>query len=253
MEGVALVGALHVIQEVGSGRRQDLEAQGRQERALRVEDVALAIRVVGDVYEARRVRRVDLLELRRDEHGDDPNKLQAAAWHVLPREVAVEEARRQEERVLLHLVLDLHIDEPIDQDVAHVGVDLGLGVHVVGVGHQVQLCPEEDIENVLDVLAGVLGVLRSGCARGWWSGGGRRRSCGGGDELRLHEAWQEDLVGAHVADVPQRSANVARPPLLLRAVAHLAKRHRLARDPAPRRHHGALGSQERRQPGAGGA
>mmetsp|Transcript_13364 Transcript_13364/g.35311 ORF Transcript_13364/g.35311 Transcript_13364/m.35311 type:complete len:273 (-) Transcript_13364:182-1000(-) len=180
---------------------------------------------------------MDLLVLRGDEHGDDAKELELPSHDRRPREVAVDEVDREEERLLPQAVLHVHLHEPVHEDGAHLVVDVHLPIilHVVRTRQELRLGPEELGVDVRHVLRHALRIPRvailQACrwderelrARGRGSGcrrhGGRRErrgwdhsgdACGGvrGGEGRGLLADGPAHVG-HVGDVVEGAAATA--------------------------------------------
>eukprot|EP00964_Phaeocystis_antarctica_P158180 scaffold128693_cov68-Phaeocystis_antarctica.AAC.18 len=72
----------------------------------------------------------DLLVLGGHEDGGDADKLQLAAHDLLLLEEAVDQVDRQVQRLRHQLEMQVHLDQPVDQDRAHLDVDVGLLAHV---------------------------------------------------------------------------------------------------------------------------
>mmetsp|Transcript_78391 Transcript_78391/g.254667 ORF Transcript_78391/g.254667 Transcript_78391/m.254667 type:complete len:269 (+) Transcript_78391:68-874(+) len=152
LESIATVELLKVAEEVVASRPHDLKAQCGQEGALNPHDLGLAVGIVGDVDEVIHLGWVHLFELGCNEQSDNADELQFGSRHGFPRKVAVDEARRQEEGLDVHLVVCVHLDQPIDEDRAHLGIELTLCLHVFRVRHVCELLAEELAEHVRHVL-----------------------------------------------------------------------------------------------------
>mmetsp|Transcript_103548 Transcript_103548/g.278194 ORF Transcript_103548/g.278194 Transcript_103548/m.278194 type:complete len:269 (+) Transcript_103548:76-882(+) len=152
LESIATVELLKVAEEVVASRPHDLKAQCGQEGALNPHDLGLAVGIVGDVDEVIHLGWVHLFELGCNEQSDNADELQFASRHGFPRKVAVDEARRQEKGLGVHLVVCVHLDQPIDEDTTHPGIELTLCLHVFGVRHVCELLAEELAEHVRHVL-----------------------------------------------------------------------------------------------------
>merc|ERR1719336_1116170 len=150
VHAVAAVCLVHVVDEVGGRGDSDLEVQGIEYNRLQVEDLPLGIRVVSDVRELVRFGWVNLLELGRDVQGDHAQQLELLPRNWLDRQVAVDDVHGEEERFPPQVVLHVHLHQPIDQDGAHLVIDIGLAVHVVRLrAHLLLEEPREDIRRVL--------------------------------------------------------------------------------------------------------
>ena len=73
-----------------------------------------------------------LLILASDEHCSDTDQLQVLPHDVLLREEPVDEVVREEERLRDELELEVHLNEPIDENRAHSIIDVALLAHIVG-------------------------------------------------------------------------------------------------------------------------
>mmetsp|Transcript_22934 Transcript_22934/g.66324 ORF Transcript_22934/g.66324 Transcript_22934/m.66324 type:complete len:280 (-) Transcript_22934:374-1213(-) len=157
--GLARVHAREAVHEVRRSHGDDLEVQGRDNIAFQPQDLGLRVGVVRDVRQGRGLRGVDLLVLRGDEKGDDAQQLQVPPLDRAKRQVAVDDVDRQVQRLVVHLVLAVHLDEPIDEDAPHFGVDVRLRGQIIGLRHLRRLLLEEHAEHVRGVLVRLLGVL----------------------------------------------------------------------------------------------
>ena len=112
-------------------RRRQLEVELREHGALGREDLLARVRLVRDVHKVAALGRVDLLVLRRDEHRRDPDELQLVPLHRLLLEVAVDQVDGEVHRLGAQLELVVHLDQPVDEDRAHLVVDVKLAaLHV---------------------------------------------------------------------------------------------------------------------------
>ena len=138
-------------QEVVGGRGGDLELQPVEDRLLHGEDLVLGVGAVADEDEVADLGGPDLLVLGGDEHGGDPDELEVLPGDPVHVKVPVDDLDRQEEGLGHQTELEVHLHEPVDQDGAHLVVDVGLLVHVVLGGEEVLDGPVVGVD-VLDVL-----------------------------------------------------------------------------------------------------
>ena len=113
-------------------RRGQLKVELREHVALHLQDLLARVRLVGDVHEVAALGRVDLLVLGRDEHRRDADQLQVAALDLLLLEVAIDQVDGQVQGLRHQLELQVHLDEPVDEDRAHLLVDVLLLCDVGG-------------------------------------------------------------------------------------------------------------------------
>mmetsp|Transcript_5840 Transcript_5840/g.23927 ORF Transcript_5840/g.23927 Transcript_5840/m.23927 type:complete len:316 (+) Transcript_5840:400-1347(+) len=139
--------------ELVRGGHSQVEAQGVEHVLLHAQDLLAGVSLVGDVHEVANLRRPDLLVLGREEHRRHTNQLEVLPGHHLLGEEAIDQVVGEEERFRHKLELQVHLNEPIDQDGAHLVVDVGLDAHVVGRNLGVGLDTEPVAEDVVDVLS----------------------------------------------------------------------------------------------------
>ena len=116
---------------VGGGNRE-VEAQGVEHLLLHLEDLLAGVRLVGDVDKVTNLWRPDLLVLGSEQHRRDTNQLEVLPRDRLLREEAIDEVVREEKGLRHQFELEMHLDEPVDEDSAHLVVDVRLDEHVVG-------------------------------------------------------------------------------------------------------------------------
>mmetsp|Transcript_128265 Transcript_128265/g.411002 ORF Transcript_128265/g.411002 Transcript_128265/m.411002 type:complete len:344 (-) Transcript_128265:240-1271(-) len=155
----AAVHALIPLQELHGRRAADLPPQHGQHRHLHAHDLLFGVGLVGDVDEVVDAGGAQLLELGRDEQSSDAHELQELPRGGLPRQVGVDEADREEERLRLELVLLVDIDEPVDKDGPHLRIHVLLALHVVRRGQLGGLLAAQHREDVRQILNDLLGVL----------------------------------------------------------------------------------------------
>mmetsp|Transcript_65777 Transcript_65777/g.183481 ORF Transcript_65777/g.183481 Transcript_65777/m.183481 type:complete len:335 (+) Transcript_65777:291-1295(+) len=154
----ALVEALEALQEVRWRGDADGKLQVGEDEHLHLQDVLLGVRVGRDVDEVADVWRVNLLELRGDQHRGDADELQPLS-HCLPLvEGAIYQVDGEEERLPLQFVLHADLYQPVHQNGPHLGVEVGLPVHVVAPRQAVPLVPLEHPVDVVRVLRHILRV-----------------------------------------------------------------------------------------------
>ena len=147
---------------------------------LHAEDLLLRVGLVRDVDQVLELRRVDLLVLAREEQRRHADELQVRPLDGRPEQVAVDEVHREVQRLGHELELEVHLDQPVDEDRAHLLVDVRLLPHVRRAHARLQLLlPEVDVP--------VFAAARE-C-----DGGGRR----GGEEKPV----KNGRGGAHVIHV----------------------------------------------------
>lgn len=88
------------------------------------------VRAVGQVDEVFDCRRINLFILRRDQESGHSDELDLGLGNLEDREVAVDEVNSEIKSFWQELELGMHADYPIDEDCAHVFVDVALAAHV---------------------------------------------------------------------------------------------------------------------------
>mmetsp|Transcript_74653 Transcript_74653/g.218707 ORF Transcript_74653/g.218707 Transcript_74653/m.218707 type:complete len:264 (-) Transcript_74653:573-1364(-) len=174
----AAVHDLVPLEEVHRCRQADLEVERREHRDLHLDDLVLAVRLVRDVDEVVDLRRILLLKLGSDEEGGDADKLKVPPRGGSLLQVAVDDADAQEEGQGAQLVLLVDVNKPVNEDGAHLRVDVRLLVHVTRLRQTVRLHLLHIPIDVGDVLHHMLRVLRVGDVRFDEARGLRRRGCG---------------------------------------------------------------------------
>ncbi len=113
---------------------------------LHAEDLLLRVGLVRDVDQVLELRRVDLLVLAREEQRRHADELQVRPLDGRPEQVAVDEVHREVQRLGHELELEVHLDQPVDEDRAHLLVDVRLLPHVRRAHARLQLLlPEVDV------------------------------------------------------------------------------------------------------------
>jgi len=124
---LARLGRLQIaVEEALGGGNRELKVESVEDHGLHGHDLVPLVRIVGDVDKLVDRGRVDLLVFRRDEHARDADQLQLAAGHWDDREEAINVVDGQVQRLGHEPVLLRHLDQPVDQDRSHLGVDVAL-------------------------------------------------------------------------------------------------------------------------------
>jgi len=150
------------VEEDTRGGDGHVELELVQDQDFHLHDLIAVVGVVGDVLEIAQFRRVDLLVLGSDEHGGDAHELELLARDDLLGQVAVDQVDGQVEDVRGQLELVVNLDEPVNEDGAHLLVDVGLDGHVVRVGEVLGLDlfdPREDVAAILSHVQLIILVL----------------------------------------------------------------------------------------------
>ena len=124
-------GRLDVAVEEDERRRDgDAKFEGVEHVRLHLKDLLARIRAVSDVHEVPHLRRVDLLVLGGEEHRCHAHELQLLPLNDLLLEEAVDEIYRQVQRLWHELELQVDFCEPINENCAHLFIDVRLVDHV---------------------------------------------------------------------------------------------------------------------------
>mmetsp|Transcript_20077 Transcript_20077/g.55268 ORF Transcript_20077/g.55268 Transcript_20077/m.55268 type:complete len:272 (+) Transcript_20077:590-1405(+) len=160
---------LEVLQKIRWRGRSNLEAEDRKHRDLHVHDLLLGIGVGGNIDEISQPRGLYLFELRCNQQGCNPHQLEPLPRHLCMREVAVREVDGKEQGLPPKRVLPVNFKQPVIQDCSHLGIDLGLPLHVIRHRHKVQLTLEHRPHHIGGVLPDQLRVgvrMRRGAVPG---------------------------------------------------------------------------------------
>jgi hypothetical protein len=113
------------------GGHREVELERVEHVLLHGQDFVTRVGVVGDVDEVVHFGGPNLLVLGCQEHGGHAHQLQVLPGHALHAQVPVDEVGCQEQRLWHQLELQVHLNEPVDQNGAHLLVDVRLPRHVI--------------------------------------------------------------------------------------------------------------------------
>lgn len=136
---IVIIGLADATQEAHRARPAQLKLQHAEHEALRLEDLVDRVATVDHVDDLTHRRAVDLLVLGGHEDGRGADELQLAERDDLAREEAIDVVDAQEEGLWEEREAMVDLDEPVHEHGAHRPLDLGLVVHVVGVGQHLDL------------------------------------------------------------------------------------------------------------------
>ena len=117
----------------------DLEVERLEHDTLALEDLVSAVTLPSHGNELVDRRRKNFLVLRRNEHGGDTNELEFHQGNDAFCQEAVDDVDGDPERFREQVVAQVYLEQPVDQGLPHLPVDLSLTLHVVRVGHDVLL------------------------------------------------------------------------------------------------------------------
>lgn len=140
---VVAVGLGDAAQEVDRVRVRQVEADDAEDVALGLEDLVVRVAAVRHVEEVLDRGAHDLLVLGRDEEGRDADELELDERHDAHRQEPVDDVDGEEDRLGQEAELGVDLDEPVDEDAAHLPRHLVLRRHVVGLGHGRELRASE--------------------------------------------------------------------------------------------------------------
>ena len=112
-------------------RRRQVKLQARQHAQLHISQLIGRINRIANKDKVFHVRRVDFLELAGDHERGDAHELAHAARDAHARQESVQVIHRQVKRLVFQAVLIADLDEPVNENAAHFGVELWLLAHVI--------------------------------------------------------------------------------------------------------------------------
>ena len=140
---------VHELVRRGHGQ---VEPERVQHLLFHLQDLLARVRAIADVNKVAHLRRPDLFILARHQHRGDADELQVFARHGFQLEESIDQVCGQEQRLRHEFKLQVHLDEPIDENGAHLAVDVALNEHV-RLGHlRLRLDFVPVLVNVVDVL-----------------------------------------------------------------------------------------------------
>ena len=134
--------------------------KGRQDKALRTEDLGLSEAIIGDVTEVGDVRGENLLVLGGNEHGGDTDKLKTIELDDLCTQETIDDVDGKEERLGQQVEAGMDLNEPVDENAASLPLKVVLVIHVLGVRHRLAFEVAKVLENFRRVLGNHKGVLK---------------------------------------------------------------------------------------------
>lgn len=108
----------------------DLELEPTKDPLFHIQHLLTRVRMIRDVYAVTNLSGVYLLVLARDQERRYPHELQLASVHVLLHAESVDNVAREIKRRVRELELQVHLDDPVDEDGAHLAVYVDLRMHV---------------------------------------------------------------------------------------------------------------------------
>jgi len=199
------------------GGNGELETQRVENQALHLQNLSARVGAIGDVHKISNFREVDLLVLGGEEHAGHADELQSLSGDDFALQKSVDEIDRQIQGLGHQLEFEMYLDEPIDEDRSHLGVDVRLFGHVAG-GRAVESLDAAKVgHDIVDVLGDGLRIFpidgvnvfdlnRRRSRRDAHVGHSRRQSTNGG--RRGAKRRSLFLVSALVAAYPLFVGNV---------------------------------------------
>lgn len=145
--------------EAVGGRDGEVELKGVEHDALHSQDLLSGVSLVGDVNKVTHLRGVDLLVLGGDEHGGTADQLELGAGDSATLEESIDDVDGQVKRLFAELELEVDLDQPVDENLSHFGVDIGLLAHVVGGRSAAALGAAKVGHDILNVIGDHLWVV----------------------------------------------------------------------------------------------
>ena len=122
------------------------------------QDFLFRVRVVCNIHKVGNDGRVDLFVLGSYEHSGDTDQLQFVAVDRGRAQESVDQIHSKEESLLEQSKLQVHLNEPIDEDLTHRLIDVLLVVHVFSVRHRQLFICQTMMIDVANELSYTLGV-----------------------------------------------------------------------------------------------
>mmetsp|Transcript_2532 Transcript_2532/g.5269 ORF Transcript_2532/g.5269 Transcript_2532/m.5269 type:complete len:458 (-) Transcript_2532:114-1487(-) len=148
--------------EVERGGHSQVEPETVQDLLLHVQDLLAVVSLVRDVHEVADLRGPDLLILCCKKHGRYANELQILAADRVLGEETINQVGGQEERLGHKLELKVNLHEPVDEDGAHLVVDVSLLPHVIQRHLRVRLDAAPVAVDVVHILCASEGIITVG-------------------------------------------------------------------------------------------
>lgn len=141
---VRLTGLAEAAQEVQHGGVGQVEVERVENFSFLLEDFITSVGIVGNEHVVVDLRRVDLLVLGGNKHRSNTNQLELAASNLTDAEVVIQNVAGQEKGFREQIELQVNFSEPINQDTAHLLVDVNLVGHKAGQNGVTHLNPDEN-------------------------------------------------------------------------------------------------------------
>lgn len=133
--------------------------EGRQDEALRAEDLGLSEAIIGDVAEIGDVRGENLLILGGNEHCGNTDKLKTIELDDLCTQETIDDVDGKEQRLGQQVESSMDLNEPVDENTASLPLEVVLVVHVLRVRHGFAFQVTEVLEDFRRILGNHKGVL----------------------------------------------------------------------------------------------
>lgn len=111
-------------------RRDSKKLRGDGARKGIHQDLIASVGLVRDVHEVTDLGSVNLFILGGNEHRGAAHELELGARDGAALEEAVDDVDGEVQRLGAELKLEVHLDEPVNEDLTHLGVDVRLLLHV---------------------------------------------------------------------------------------------------------------------------
>lgn len=132
---VVVVGLGATAQKVERIGVVESKVQDLEDITFRLEDFLVRVSTVGHVDEVLDRRSHDFFVLGSDEHGRQADELELLERDDPEREEAINDVDGKEKRLGKEAELVVDLDEPVNENAAHLPLQVLLVVHVVRVGH----------------------------------------------------------------------------------------------------------------------
>lgn len=120
-------------------RRAQVIVKSLQNKALSLKNLLNLVLIVREERDLFDRRRVGLLKLGRDQERSNANQLNFGQGDRAERQESVNDIDSEEERLGKQVESRVHLEKPVDKNAPMFPRDLSLVLHVVGVGHSIEL------------------------------------------------------------------------------------------------------------------
>jgi hypothetical protein len=144
-------------EHVASGDSQ-LELESSEDGAFHLHDFVAVVSVCSDGDTLSNCGSPHFFVLGSDPDSSDTDELELSASNSADGEIAVDDLDGEEVSFGVELELETDINEPVDEDGAHLFVDFGLRAEIVGVAERLLLAFEENVNDVVAEFGGAEGI-----------------------------------------------------------------------------------------------